>query len=137
MDLAGHHDDRSHADQCLCKCNRSTHRGCLPKRCRKKKCSYAGETVTIFTAAGEDQAKAFQDEFVDFIAETGIEVVVEGSPDFEVLSVTRAEAGDPPEIYNFPQPGLMADMARDGYLIDLNEALGADYLGRGIQPGLA
>jgi alpha-glucoside transport system substrate-binding protein len=91
--------------------------------------SYAGETVTIFTAAGEDQAKAFQDEFVDFIAETGIEVVVEGSPDFEVLSVTRAEAGDPPEIYNFPQPGLMADMARDGYLIDLNEALGADYLG--------
>jgi alpha-glucoside transport system substrate-binding protein len=53
---------------------------------------------------------------------------VEGSPDFEVLSVTRAEAGDPPEIYNFPQPGLMADLARGGYLFDLNEALGADYL---------
>ncbi|MGB3703466.1 MAG: ABC transporter substrate-binding protein [Anaerolineales bacterium] len=89
---------------------------------------FEGETVTIFTAAGEDQAAAFQAEFVDFMAETGIEVVVEGSPDFEVLSVTRAEAGDSPEIYNFPQPGLMADMARDGYLIDLNAALGADYL---------
>ncbi len=90
--------------------------------------SFEGETVTIFTAAGEDQAKAFQDEFTAFMEETGIEVIVEGSPDFEVLSMTRAEAGDPPEIYNFPQPGLMADMARDGYLIDLNEALGADYL---------
>jgi alpha-glucoside transport system substrate-binding protein len=89
---------------------------------------YAGETVTIFTAAGEEQAKAMQDEFTQFMADTGIEVVVEGSPDFEVLSVTRAEAGDPPEIYNFPQPGLMADMARSGYLFDLNEALGADYL---------
>jgi alpha-glucoside transport system substrate-binding protein len=89
---------------------------------------FEGVTVTIFTAAGEDQAAAFQAEFVDFMAETGIEVVVEGSPDFEVLSVTRAEAGDSPEIYNFPQPGLMADMARDGYLIDLNAALGADYL---------
>jgi alpha-glucoside transport system substrate-binding protein len=90
--------------------------------------SLEGETVTIFTAAGEDQARAFQDEFVGFMEETGIEVIVEGSPDFEVLSVTRAEAGDAPEIYNFPQPGLMTDMARDGYLFDLNDALGADYL---------
>lgn len=89
---------------------------------------FEGETVTIFTAAAQEQAAAFQAEFVDFMEETGIEVVVEGSPDFEVLSVTRAEAGDPPEIYNFPQPGLMADMARDGYLIDLNAALDANYL---------
>ncbi|HUV27934.1 MAG TPA: ABC transporter substrate-binding protein, partial [Anaerolineales bacterium] len=89
---------------------------------------FEGETVTIFTAAGEAQAAAFQAEFVDFMAETGIEVVVEGSPDFEVLSVTRAEAGDPPEIYNFPQPGLMASMTREGYLTDLNEALDANFL---------
>lgn len=89
---------------------------------------FEGETVTIFTAAGEDQAAAFQAEFETFMKDTGIEVIVEGSPDFEVLSVTRAEAGDPPEIYNFPQPGLMADMARDGYLIDLGAALGMDYL---------
>ena len=84
---------------------------------------FEGETVTIFTAAAEEQAATFQAEFVDFMEETGIEVVVEGSPDFEVLSVTRAEAGDPPEIYNFPQPGLMADMARDGFLVDLSTAM--------------
>jgi alpha-glucoside transport system substrate-binding protein len=89
---------------------------------------FEGETVTIFTAAGEDQARAFQAEFVGFMEETGIEVVVEGSPDFEVLSVTRAEAGDPPEIYNFPQPGLMASMTREGYLTDLNAALDANFL---------
>ncbi len=89
---------------------------------------FEGETVTIFTAAGEEQATAFQAEFTEFMETTGIEVIVEGSPDFEVLSVTRAEAGDPPEIYNFPQPGLMADMARDGYLIDLGAAVGMDYL---------
>ena len=89
---------------------------------------FEGETVTIFTAAAEQQAAAFQAEFEGFMEETGIEVVVEGSGEFEVLAVTRAEAGDPPEIYNFPQPGLMADMARDGYLTDLGEALGMDYL---------
>lgn len=90
--------------------------------------SFEGETVTIFTAAADEQAAAFQSEFDDFIAETGIEVVVEGSGDFEVLATTRAEAGDLPDIINFPQPGLMADMARDGNLIDLSTFLSEDYL---------
>ena len=88
----------------------------------------AGETVTIFTAAADEQATAFQSEFDAFTAETGIEVVMEGSGDFEVLATTRAEAGDLPDIINFPQPGLMADMARDGHLIDLSTFLSNDYL---------
>ncbi len=95
---------------------------------------YEGETVTIFSACGQEQCDRFQEAMQPFIDETGIEVVVEGSPDFEVLSVTRAEAGDPPEIYNFPQPGLMADLARDGYLVDLGEALGTDYIQQQYNP---
>lgn len=82
---------------------------------------YAGETVTIFTAAGEEQLRVFEQNFVDFQERTGINVVVEGSPDFETLAIVRAEAGDPHDILNFPQPGLMADMARDGYLVDLSQ----------------
>jgi alpha-glucoside transport system substrate-binding protein len=82
---------------------------------------YAGETVTIFTAAGEEQLRVFEQNFVEFQERTGINVVVEGSPDFETLAVVRAEAGDPHDILNFPQPGLMADMARDGYLVDLGQ----------------
>ncbi|MFN2190160.1 MAG: ABC transporter substrate-binding protein, partial [Candidatus Promineifilaceae bacterium] len=53
---------------------------------------------------------------------------VEGSPDFEVLSVTREEAGDAPDIYNFPQPGLMMDLARDDYLVDLSTFLDDAYM---------
>ncbi len=83
----------------------------------------AKPTVTIFTAAGEEQAKVFEQNFVDFEARTGIDVVVEGSPDFETLAVVRSEAGDPYDILNFPQPGLMADMAREGYLVDLGQFL--------------
>jgi alpha-glucoside transport system substrate-binding protein len=89
---------------------------------------YAGETVTIFSAAGEEQAKVMEQNFVDFEASTGIDVVVEGSPDFETLSVARAEAGDPYDIMNFPQPGLMASMARDGFLIDLGQFITQDDL---------
>lgn len=86
---------------------------------------YAGETVTVFSACGEEQCAVFESTFAGFEERTGIDVVVEGSPDFEQLSVVRAEAGDPPEFYNFPQPGLMADMARDGLLVDLGSILDA------------
>jgi alpha-glucoside transport system substrate-binding protein len=89
----------------------------------------AGETVTIFSACGEEQCNVFQSTFETFIAETGINVVVEGSPDFETLAVVRSEAGDPYDILNFPQPGLMADMARDGYLVDLSSFLSSDEVG--------
>jgi alpha-glucoside transport system substrate-binding protein len=89
---------------------------------------FEGETVTIFTAAGEEQLRVFEQNFVDFEARTGIDVVGEGSPDFETLSVVRAEAGDPPDIYNFPQPGLMASMARDGFLIDLGQFITQEEL---------
>lgn len=80
---------------------------------------FAGETVTIFTPAGEEQARVFELNFVDFEARTGIDVVVEITPDFETIARVRSEAGDPYDIYNFPQPGLMADFAREGFLVDL------------------
>jgi alpha-glucoside transport system substrate-binding protein len=89
---------------------------------------YAGEAVVIFTAAGEEQAVLFEKNFVDFEERTGIDVVIERSGDFETLAVVRSEAGDPYDILNFPQPGLMADMARDGFLADLGEFLDDGYM---------
>jgi alpha-glucoside transport system substrate-binding protein len=77
--------------------------------------------VTIFTAAGEEQLRVFEENFIGFEERTGIDVLFEGSPDFETLAVVRSEAGDPYDILNFPQPGLMADMAREGHLVDLGE----------------
>jgi alpha-glucoside transport system substrate-binding protein len=85
-----------------------------------------GAVVTIFSACGEEQCKVFEQNFVNFEAETGIDVVVEGSGDFEQLSVVRAEAGDPPDFFNFPQPGLMADMYRDGFLVDMYDFLATE-----------
>lgn len=88
----------------------------------------SGETVTIFTAAEGEQVELFQQNFTQFSADTGIEVVVESSPDFESIALVRAEAGDPYDIYNFPQPGLMADFGRSGFLVDLGQFLTQDYM---------
>ena len=94
----------------------------------KEKAEEEPQVVTIFTAAGEEQLKVFEANFVDFEKRTGIDVVVEGSPDFEKLAVVRSETGDPYDILNFPQPGLMADMAKDGYLVDLGQFLSTSEL---------
>jgi alpha-glucoside transport system substrate-binding protein len=75
--------------------------------------------VTIFTAAGEEQLRVFEENFIGFEERSGIDVLFEGSPDFETLARVRSEAGDPYDILNFPQPGLMADFAREGFLVDL------------------
>lgn len=90
--------------------------------------NFEGESVTIFTAAEGEQVELFQRNFEQFSADTGIEVVVESSPDFETVALVRAEAGDPYDIYNFPQPGLMADFARSGFLVDLSPFLSQDYM---------
>ena len=51
-----------------------------------------------------------------FEAATGAKVNYSGSDSFEQQIVIDAEAGSPPDIAVFPQPGLAADLARKGFL---------------------
>jgi alpha-glucoside transport system substrate-binding protein len=71
-----------------------------------------------------------------FTEETGIDVVYEGSATFETLIRTRAEGGNPPDIALFPQPGLMADLARQDQLQDLSGMVDVDAYGEAAVPGL-
>jgi alpha-glucoside transport system substrate-binding protein len=53
-----------------------------------------------------------------------IDVIYSGTGEFETLITVRVEAGDPPDIAAFPQPGAVAKLARDGELVPLwDEAL--------------
>ncbi len=87
----------------------------------------SGTEVTIFGAfVGPDKEK-FDNVMVPFIEATGIDVVYEGSGDFETLILVRTEGGDPPDIAMFPQPGLMAEFARNGDLLPLSDDM-KDYI---------
>jgi alpha-glucoside transport system substrate-binding protein len=87
----------------------------------------AGTTVTIFGAYTEEaELAAFVAGFDAFEEETGIDVVYEGSSDFEVLIAARVEAGDAPDIAGFPQPGLMKRFADQA--VDLREVFEEGYL---------
>lgn len=49
-----------------------------------------------------------------------IEIVYEGTDAFATVLPIRVEGGDPPDIALFPQPGLMADLARAGEMVPLD-----------------
>ena len=58
-----------------------------------------------------------------FEAATGADVNYAGSDSFEQQIVIDIQAGSPPNIAVFPQPGLAADQARRGGLVPLGDAL--------------
>ncbi len=80
-----------------------------------------------------------------FETATGVEVDYSGSDSFEQQIVIDAEAGSPPDVAIFPQPGLAADLARKGHLkplaagtedwIKQNYAAGESWAAYGNYPG--
>ncbi|MGB3532809.1 MAG: ABC transporter substrate-binding protein [Microcoleaceae cyanobacterium] len=99
--------------------------------------SEEGSKVTILgsiTGAEQDKLEA---ALAPFVEATGIEVEYQGTSAFASLLPVRVEAGNPPDVALFPQPGLMADFARQGALVpitsfikqsQLDEAYSEDWL---------
>ncbi len=88
----------------------------------------SGTTVNIFGAFVDEDASRFEESMIPFEEATGIDIVYEGSGDFETLITVRSEGGSPPDIAAFPQPGLAADLIRGGLVYDLTDWFGLDYL---------
>ncbi|MGB0497918.1 MAG: ABC transporter substrate-binding protein [Rubricella sp.] len=86
---------------------------------------YTGEVVTIASPWLGPDAAAGAAVLAYFEAATGATVRVNGSDAFEQQIVIDVEAGSPPNIAVFPQPGLMCDLARRGHLADLGEETAA------------
>jgi alpha-glucoside transport system substrate-binding protein len=89
---------------------------------------YAGTTVVVdgpFTDA--DEVK-FKESYKPFEEATGITVNYIGNKEFEASIGIRVEAGDPPDIADFPQPGLLATFARQGYVVDPSTFIPMEWL---------
>ncbi|MFC4553654.1 ABC transporter substrate-binding protein [Georgenia faecalis] len=88
--------------------------------------TFEGESVTLFTSIREVEADQMQDSFEEFTECTGIEVVHNGSGEFEQQVVVQAEGGNAPDLAAFPQPGLLQRMVRDGYVLAAPDAVEAN-----------
>lgn len=94
--------------------------------------AYAGEfSGTVVTMTGpftDEDAVKFNNSMADFEAKTGIDIQYEGSKEFEASISIRVDAGDAPDIVDFPQPGLLANFVKQGKVVDVSSFLETSYL---------
>ena len=86
----------------------------------------AGTTVTVFgPESSDEEAGALQDALDVFAEENGMTITYTGSADWEAEINVQVDAGSPPDISVFPQPGKLADFARDGVVLPLPDTVAA------------
>ncbi len=67
----------------------------------------SGKTITVYTSIVAPEDQSHIDSFDKFEECTGATVNYEGSREFEAQLPVKLEAGSPPDIAYFPQPGLL------------------------------
>ena len=81
---------------------------------------FEGEVVRISgPERSPEEWNALEAGMVPFEEATGAEVIYTGSADWESEINVQLAAGNPPDISSFPQPGKLADFAREGFLVPL------------------
>jgi alpha-glucoside transport system substrate-binding protein len=80
-----------------------------------------GEGRIVITGPERDESEAgsLNEVLGAWGAENGIEVIYQGDADWEANINTQVEGGNPPDIGIFPQPGKLAQFARDGAVVPL------------------
>lgn len=81
----------------------------------------SGETIEVSGPWTGLDADNVEKVLAYFAEATGVSVEYSGSDSFEQDIVIAARAGSAPNVAVFPQPGLAADMASQGYLTPLPE----------------
>lgn len=84
-----------------------------------EKMKLKGEKITLFGPWLSSDEKLVESVIAYFEHATGVDVEYTGSDSFEQQIAIDVQAGGPPNIAIFPQPGLAADMASKGFLIPL------------------
>ncbi|MBI3957359.1 MAG: carbohydrate ABC transporter substrate-binding protein [Chloroflexi bacterium] len=89
---------------------------------------YKGTTVTMTGPFTDEDAVKFTNSVQEFEDKTGIDIQYEGSKEFEASITVRVQAGDAPDIVDFPQPGLLGTFAKQGKVIAATEMVPEAWL---------
>jgi alpha-glucoside transport system substrate-binding protein len=89
---------------------------------------YSGTTVTVDGPFVDPDDAKFRASMAAFEEATGITVNYIGDKEFEGRIAIAVDAGDPPDIADFPQPGAVANYARQGFVVDPTTWISEDWL---------
>ena len=99
--------------------------------------AFDGTTVTVdgaFEGNDPDGVK-FAESMAAFEEATGITVNYIGNKEFEGSIAIRVDAGDAPDIVDFPQPGLFANFVRTGDVIPVTSFMSDEWLSQQYNQG--
>ncbi len=82
-----------------------------------------GGSVSVLAVWGGQELDIFNAMVKPFTDRTGTKVEYEGTRDLDAVLTTRVAAGNPPDLAGLPNPGKMAELARQGKLVDLSGVL--------------
>jgi alpha-glucoside transport system substrate-binding protein len=95
---------------------------------------FEGTTVIVDGPFVDADEVRFNASIAPFEEATGIDVQYIGSKEFEASIAVRVDAGDAPDIADFPQPGLLGGFVRQGKVVDVSEWITADWLAEQYNP---
>lgn len=82
-----------------------------------------GGSVSVLGVWGGNELESFLAMVKPFEDATGVKVEFEGTRDINAVLTTRIEGGNPPDVAGLPGPGQMAEFARAGKLVALDDVL--------------
>jgi alpha-glucoside transport system substrate-binding protein len=94
------------------------------------------EPLRVFSVYRDADADSFRAVLEDFTQSTGIATRYVGTAGFAGQIRERVSEGDPPDVALFPQPAILAEMARTGQLVPLAAGT-AGAVNENFAPGVA
>ncbi|MCR8670735.1 ABC transporter substrate-binding protein [Agrococcus sp. HG114] len=85
--------------------------------------TFDGAEVNVYGTILDEEANRLNESWVQFEECTGIDVVYEGSAEFEAQINVRIQGGNPPDLAFFPQPGLLASVVETGAVLPAPESV--------------
>lgn len=82
-----------------------------------------GGSVSVVAVWGGSELESFLAMVKPFEEATGVKVEFEGTRDINAVLTTRIQGGNPPDVAGLPGPGQMAEFARAGQLVALDDVL--------------
>jgi alpha-glucoside transport system substrate-binding protein len=95
---------------------------------------YKGKQVVFDGPFIKEDAQRFKDTLKPFEEATGITIEYIGNDQFENSITRRVEDGYAPDLADFPQPGLLASLAKTGKVIDLTTVISQTWLKQNYHP---
>ena len=89
---------------------------------------FKGTTVTVDGTQTDPDDQKMKCGWAAFEKATGITVNYIGNKEFEARLSIAVDAGQAPDIADFPQPGALANYVKAGKIVDVNSFIPADYL---------